>query len=213
MPFEEELRKYLPGDLPHRGRVIELEARHLMLIEETNRVMNLTRIVDAREAVIKHVCDSVQPWHLFGGAKTIVDAGAGPGFPGLPLSLVFPDQRFILCESIQKKAHFVASAVKVLEIPNVTVEAVRVEEWLRRNRTDIVTARAMAPISKIIGLLKAGVRNGSRVLLYKGPDIENEIAAGRKEAEAAGISITVVQSYKLPEGFGERTMVELKRKT
>lgn len=201
----------MPDDLPQRERVIQLGARHLALIEETNRVMNLTRIVDAREAAIKHVRDSVQPWHLFGGAKTIVDAGTGPGFPGLPLSLVFPDKRFILCESIQKKAHFVASAVKALEIPNVTVEAVRVEEWLRRNRTDIVTARAMAPISKIIGLLKAGVRNGSRILLYKGPDVESEIAAAIKEATAAGISITVAQSYELPEGFGKRTMVELKR--
>ena len=174
--------------------------------------MNLTRIVDDKEAAIKHVWDSVRPWRLFAGTSSVVDAGTGAGFPGLPLSLVLPATGFTLCESIQKKANFVVSAVEALSLENVTVEPVRVEEWLRANRVGIVTARAIAPISKIIGLLAPALRNGAKVLLYKGPDVENEIAEAAKEAKAKCIQVTIVERYELPEDFGSRTMVELSNK-
>ena len=209
MPFEEELRKYLPEDLPERERVASLGARHLELIRDMNQVMNLTRIVDEKEAAIKHVCDSVQPWRLFAHGAPIVDVGTGAGFPGLPLSFVFPEKEFILCESIQKKARFVSSTVESLRLGNVNVQALRVEEWLRTNRAGIVTARAVAPISKIIPLVAAGVRKGARVLLYKGPDVEKEIAEARHEAKVKRVRLTIAETYELPEQFGKRTIVEL----
>lgn len=209
MSFEEALRKYLPADLPNRERVAMLGARHLELVRETNRVMNLTRIVDEKEAAIKHVWDSVRPWRLFAGASSVLDAGTGAGFPGLPLSFVLHSTAFALCESIQKKANFVASASESLDLENVTVEPVRAEEWLRVNRAGIVTARAMAPIPKILDLLGHALRNGTRVLLYKGPDVEAEIAEASKGANAKHIRLAVVERYDLPEQFGSRTIVEL----
>lgn len=209
MSFEEALKKYLPEDLPNRERVAVLGARHLELVREANRVMNLTRIVDEKEAAIKHVCDSVWPWRLFTDATSVLDAGTGAGFPGLPLSVVLPATAFTLCESIQKKANFVASAAETLQLGNVTVEAVRVEEWLRANRTGIVTARAMAPISKIISLLAPALKKGVKVMLYKGPDVESELAEASKEAKTRRIRMTIVERYELPEEFGSRTMVEL----
>jgi 16S rRNA (guanine527-N7)-methyltransferase len=207
--FEEALRKYLPEDLPNRERVAVLGARHLELVRETNRVMNLTRIVDEKEAAIKHVWDSVRPWRLFSSASSVLDAGTGAGFPGLPLALVLPATGFTLCESIQKKANFVATAAETLEIDNVTVEPARAEEWLRANRVGIVTARAMAPILKILGLLAPALRGGAKVLLYKGPDVESEIEEAAKEAKTKRIRMMIVEKYELPEHFGSRTIVEL----
>jgi 16S rRNA (guanine527-N7)-methyltransferase len=207
--FEQELRKYLPHDLPERERVIALSARHLDLIREVNHVMNLTRIVDEKEAAIKHICDSVQPWRLFAGQTVVVDAGTGAGFPGLPLALTFPGIKFMLCESIQKKARFVASAVEAVGVSNVSVAPVRIEEWLRTNHAPLVTARAVASISKMISLLAPSLRKGTRLLLYKGPDVENEIGEAWDIAKAKRVQITILMRYELPEQFGSRAIVEL----
>jgi 16S rRNA (guanine527-N7)-methyltransferase len=174
-----------------------------------NQVMNLTRIVDEKEAAIKHVCDSLQPWRLFAGGAAIVDAGTGAGFPGLPLALAFPGTKFILCESVRKKARFVSSAVENLGLSNIAVAPVRIEEWLRTNPAPLVTARAVASISKMIGLLAPALRKGTRLLLYKGPDVENEIAEAWDAAKAKRIQITIAMRYDLPEQFGSRAIVEL----
>jgi len=198
--FASELSTVLPADLPHRDNVILKSAQHLALIEETNRVLNLTRITTPREAAIKHVLDSLIPWRLFLGAKNVLDAGTGAGFPGIPLALVLPEVQFILAESIQKKARFVESALKALALPNVTICAQRAEDILKNRKIDIVTARAFAPISKALDLLK-----GHRLLLYKGPDVEREIA----EVRNPRASIKVVMRYDLPDAMGTRTIVEI----
>src|ERR1700722_12486766 len=101
--FAAELDRVLPQDIPHRERLIEKAAAHLTLILAANEHFNLTRIINAPEAAIKHVFDS----------------GTGAGFPGVPLSLVLPDVRFTLAESTQKKARFVDGAVESLELHNV----------------------------------------------------------------------------------------------
>ena len=205
MDFERELSQVLPSDLPQRDAVIAKAARHLALIVEANEVMNLTRITSPREAAIKHVLDSVLPWRMFGGARTMLDAGTGPGFPGIPLALVLPGVRFTLADSTQKKARFVESAVRELELPNVTVSTHRVEDLAKAVHFDIVTARAFAPLSRAIQFLAPALKKGTRGVLYKGPDIDQEIAdAGRLK-----FPVKVVARYELPEEMGSRSIVEI----
>jgi 16S rRNA (guanine527-N7)-methyltransferase len=211
--FEEELRVVLPQDLPNRERVAVLGAKHLEMIEETNRVMNLTRIVSAHEAAVKHVLDSVMPWRLFANLSTVLDAGTGAGFPGIPLALVLPDVSFILSESVQKKARFVQSAVETLGLGNVNVKAARAEEILNAQRVDVVTARAVAPLVKAIPLFAPALRKGTRVLLYKGPDAEAEISEAAIEAKKRQVRVLISLRYELPDGLGLRTIVELQRNT
>jgi 16S rRNA (guanine527-N7)-methyltransferase len=201
--YEAELRQVLPPDLPNRETVIAKSAGHLALIEETNRQFNLTRITGPREAAIKHVLDSVMPWRLFTGAKHVLDAGTGAGFPGIPLALVLPDVRFTLVESIQKKARFVQAAVAKLELPNTAVEPRRAEDVLRAQRVDILTARALAPISRALDLFTPGIR----FLLYKGPDVEQEFAEAAPQAKKRRVKMEVVMRYELPDAQGSRTIV------
>src|SRR4051794_229471 len=94
--FADELNRVLPPDLPHRETVICAASKHLALIVEANRHLNLTRITTPREAAVKHVLDSVMPWRLFLGLRHVLDAGTGAGFPGIPLALVLPETRFTL---------------------------------------------------------------------------------------------------------------------
>jgi 16S rRNA (guanine527-N7)-methyltransferase len=207
--FSGELNAVLPPDLPNRAFVIEKSAAHLELIVEANKVLNLTRITSPREAAIKHVLDSVMPWRLFAHATQVLDAGTGPGFPGLPLALVLPQIRFTLAESIQKKARFVEVALTKLELPNVGIVAERAEKLKRPGGFDVVTARALAPLSRALPLLAPLLKSGAAALLYKGPDIEQEIAEAALEAKKIHARIGVVMRYDLPDSLGTRAIVQI----
>lgn len=199
----------LPEDLPNREMVVSKAAEHLELIVEVNQYLNLTRITSPREAAIKHVLDSVIPWRLFAGAKHVLDAGTGAGFPGIPLALVLPDVRFTLAESIQKKARFVESALAKMQLPNVTISATRAEELALPGAIDIVTARALAPIARALDLLGPALKKGAKALLYKGPDAEQEIASAEKELRKFRMNARVVLRYELPDSLGSRAVVAL----
>jgi 16S rRNA (guanine527-N7)-methyltransferase len=207
--FEQELNQFLPPDLPNRELVIAKSAEHLTLIEEANRHFNLTRITGARDAAIKHVLDSIVPWRLFATSPTVLDAGTGAGFPGIPLSLVLPEIRFTLAESIQKKARFLESALQKLALPNVSVEPHRAEEIIRGRPFDIITARALAPIARTLALFAPALKAGARLILYKGPDVEQEIAEAALEARKRRATMLVVMRYALPESQGLRTIIEI----
>jgi 16S rRNA (guanine527-N7)-methyltransferase len=209
--FADELRQLLPADLPFREECIAGAARHLDLIVEANQHFNLTRIVDPREAAIKHVVDSVLPWRLFQGVDDIADAGSGAGFPGIPLALVLPETRFTLLESTHKKARFLESVVRDLKLSNVDVRAERAEEWLNTHRVAVVTARAVAPLNRAAALFAPALRGGARVLFYKGPDAATEISEAAPETAKRQLRLRVIDRYELPDALGTRTIVEMKR--
>jgi 16S rRNA (guanine527-N7)-methyltransferase len=204
--FTEELDRVLPAEIPHRQRLIARAAQHLQLIVAANEHMNLTRLTSPEEAAIKHICDSVAPWRHFEQAKRVLDAGTGAGFPGVPLSLVLPDVRFTLAESTQKKARFVDSAVESLELENVRVVAARAEEIALVERPDIITARAVAPLHRILDLFAKPLKQGARLILYKGPDVEGELVEARRHR----VSAEVLCRYERPCGFGSRTLVSVR---
>jgi 16S rRNA (guanine527-N7)-methyltransferase len=203
--FEKELARVLPLGIPERQRLIEKAGQQLALIASANEYMNLTRITNPQEAAIKHVYDSVAPWRHFRDAKKVLDAGTGAGFPGIPLAVILPNVHFTLSESVQKKARFVDSLVESLELVNVDVVPERAEKSAAIHYADIITARAMAPMNRIIDLFAGVLRKGARLILYKGPDVEPELAAARERHFAA----QVLCRYELPDGLGTRTLLEL----
>ena len=209
--FADELRQLLPADLPFREECVAGSARHLDLIVEANRHFNLTRIVNPREAAIKHVVDSVLPWRLFRGASHVADAGSGAGFPGIPLALVLPETRFTLLESTQKKARFLESVVRRLELENVEVVAERAEDWIAKHRVAIVISRAVAPLLRGVPLFAPALRGGARILFYKGPDVTTEIAEAAPETNKRQVRLRVIERYGLPDDLGARTIVEMTR--
>lgn len=211
MAFEQELARVLPPELPRRDETIAKAARHLELIVDANQHFNLTRITTPREAAIKHVLDCLLPLYLFAEARHILDAGSGAGFPGVPLALAMPETRFTLAESIQKRARFLDSAVDAMELHNVDVAAERAEDVLRRRRIDLITARAVAPITRTLELFGPALKAGTRALLYKGPDVEHEIAEAEPTARKMKVKVRVVARYELPDQLGTRTIVEIAR--
>ena len=205
MDFLEPLNRVLPADLPHRETLVAKAAQHLDAIVAANEYMNLTRILDPRDAAIKHIYDSIAPWQLFRNTRRVLDAGTGAGFPGIPLSIVLPDTEFILAESIGKKARFVEATVEALHLPNVRVLTERAERVVELTHTDVITARAVAPLDRLLELFAKALKKGSRLLLYKGPDVEQELSVARKHRVRAEI----IYRYDLPEEMGSRVIVQV----
>ncbi len=203
--FAAELARVLPQDIPHRDRLIQKAAAHLALILTANEHFNLTRIINAPEAAIKHVFDSVAPWRHFAGVRRVLDAGTGAGFPGVPLSLVLPDVRFTLAESTQKKARFVDGAVESLELHNVEVLAERAEQIALAQRPEIITARAVAPLDRLLDLFAKPMKQGARLILYKGPEVEAELAVIKKYR----IKTEQLCRYELPDAMGTRVLLSI----
>ena len=92
---------------------------------------------------------------------------------------------------------------------NVRVVSQRAEEWIHRNAADIVTGRAVAPLHKACLYFAPALKYGARVLLYKGPDADSEIAEALPETRKRQLKCKVIYRYDLPEGAGSRTIVEM----
>ena len=139
--------------------------------------------------------DSAQLLRLAPDALTWADLGTGAGLPGIVLAILGKDRpgfHVHLVESMAKRCRFLTEVVTGLQLP-ATVHQSRAEDLSLA--VDIVTARAVAPLYKGIPLFAPALKKGARLLLYKGPDMEAEIAeAGnelkRRKATARVVMIT-----------------------
>lgn len=117
---------------------------YLALLMKWNGKTNLTAIREPEEIVQRHFGESLfVARRLPVAARTLLDFGAGAGFPGLPIQLVRRDLRVTLAESQNKKATFLREVVRVLGLPT-EVYAERAENLLATERRfDLVTLRAV----------------------------------------------------------------------
>jgi 16S rRNA (guanine527-N7)-methyltransferase len=172
-------------------------ARLLTLLDELerwNRSYNLTAIESREEMLTHHLLDSLAINPDLAGTR-IADVGTGGGFPGLPLAIVNPARQFTLIDSSGKKVRFVAHAARVLELRNVTAVHSRAEDLRPKVPFDTVTARALAPLPRLLELLAPICGPKTRVLAMKGRWPDTEVArvpppwrvAGSREIRVPGL--------------------------
>jgi 16S rRNA (guanine527-N7)-methyltransferase len=132
----------------------------------------------------RHVADSLQLLPLAAGATRWIDLGSGAGFPGLAIACALADTagaEVHLVESIQKKANFLRDCAHALRIPAI-VHARRIEDFASINKRsfDVVTARAVAPLDKLLAYANPLLKRGGVGLFPKGQDVEVELTAASK---------------------------------
>src|SRR5208282_3191300 len=128
--------------------------------------------------------DSLQLLALAPAAKKWVDLGTGAGFPGLVIACALadtPGAQVQLVESTRKKATFLREAAKATASPAV-VHTMRIEEFAKRpsGPVDIVTARALAPLPRLLTLAFPLLKTGAKGLFPKGQDVEAELTEAAK---------------------------------
>jgi 16S rRNA (guanine527-N7)-methyltransferase len=109
----------------------------------------------------------------------LVDIGSGAGLPGVIVAMLKPSLDVVLVESMLRRCVFLEECVGQLELPNVTVVRGRAEELAGTIRADVATARAVAPLDRLVGWAVGLLRPGGEILAIKGQSAEEELAAAR----------------------------------
>jgi len=173
----------LLGDLVSRETWDRLES-FVQLVIARQKTLNLVAASTIPQIWTRHIADSLQLLSLAPEARTWIDLGAGAGFPGLVIACALadvPGARVELVESIQKKANFLRDVADALSLPAI-VHALRIEDFTARNagRFDVVTARALAPLDKLLGYANPLLKRGALGLFPKGQDVASELTQASK---------------------------------
>lgn len=145
-----------------------------------NAVMNLVGPDTIPDVWNRHIYDSAQLLDLAPKAVTWADLGAGAGFPGLVLAILLKDRadsHVWLIDSLGKRCRFLQEVVDALSL-RATVVNGRAEE--QRIKVDIVTARALAPMDRLLGYAQPYLQRGAQGLFLKGEKAEAELIEARK---------------------------------
>lgn len=159
---------------------------YLNLMQQWNRVYNLTAIRDPQEMVILHIIDSLAINPFLHGER-IVDVGTGAGLPGIPLALINPDKKFTLLDSNSKKTRFLTQAILELKLKNVEVVHARCEDFHPEKCFDTIVSRAFASIQVMLTTTEHLICQKGQFLAMKGIYPEQEIAEMPAEFEVLAV--------------------------
>jgi 16S rRNA (guanine527-N7)-methyltransferase len=162
--------------------------RFVALLCESQQRMNLVASSTIPQVWTRHVADSLQLLSLAPEARRWADLGSGAGFPGVVIACALadvpgaqPGAHVDLVESIGKKAAFLSEAVAATGVP-ATVHHARIEAVTPQlaGHVDIVTARALAPLSTLLTVINPFMEKGAKALLHKGQDVDAELTEAAK---------------------------------
>lgn len=148
------------------------------ILVETNKVMNVTRIIGAKDAIVKHFADCLLIAKLIpDGEFSLIDIGCGGGFPTIPLAIVRKNLKITAIDSTSKKIDFVNSTAQKLGLTNVIAVSARAEEFIdgRRESFDFATSRAVARLNMLAELTIPYVKLGGKFIAMKGAQAPDEL--------------------------------------
>ncbi|WP_341022100.1 16S rRNA (guanine(527)-N(7))-methyltransferase RsmG [Brevundimonas diminuta] len=161
------------------ARMADLQA-FLVMLTEANEVMNLVGPDTIPDFWNRHAWDSAQLLNLAPEAKTWADLGAGAGFPGVVLAILLkgrPGAHVWLVDSLGKRCRFLQTIVDALDLPATVVNGRAEEQTIS---VDVVTARAVAAMDKLLGYAQPYFQRGAKGLFLKGEKAEVELKEARR---------------------------------
>ena len=167
----ELIRNYFPNlTTDQDNKLSALKA----LYTEWNNKINVVSRKDMDQFYCNHVLHSlsIAKIHSFKVNENVLDIGTGGGFPGIPLAIIFPQTKFHLVDSIQKKITVVSEVANSLELKNVSITNDRFEHIKKKH--DTIISRAVAPANKLVRLTKNSTSKNSKHIFLKGGDLVDE---------------------------------------
>ena len=161
---------------------------YLRLMARNNEI-NLTRIKKFADIVVRHYIDCGIVGKLTKLPSPLIDIGSGPGFPGVPLKVLFPETEIVLGEGRRVRVEFLHEVVSCLRIPGLSVYGHQIHESYTTPMRGIIT-RAVEVIPPTLLRVRGCLCRGGRAIFMKGPNCGSEIADAMRELKG---------SYKLVE--------------
>ena len=197
----EEFQRDLTFHVP-RETIARLETHRRLLADWSGR-MNLVGPKELEAFWQRHALDCAQLVALAPQARRWVDLGSGAGFPGLVVAAFLKGRRDAavhLVESTGKKVAFLRAVTEEAELP-VKIFNQRIEDFgAGEGPYDVVTARALAPLNRLIPYAKPILDRGAQGLFHKSADIDAELAAAKDVLNGGAYQADVLESLSDPRG-------------
>jgi 16S rRNA (guanine527-N7)-methyltransferase len=192
----ELIRKYFPDISRQQTQQFN---RLMDIFPRLNENVNMISRKDIDHLEERHIMHSLSIARAFpfSPGSTVIDAGTGGGFPGIPLAILFPEAKFILVDSTAKKIRMVEEIITYLDLKAVNPMWKRLEEL--DIKADFVVSRAVAPLGDLDRLTGRLIRKGvdgnipHGLITLKGGDLEEELEPFHDR----------VQVYPIKEWFSE----------
>ncbi len=180
------------------------------LYKDWNAKINVISRKDIDSLYEKHILHSLSIAAVFDfpAGIEIVDIGTGGGFPGVPLSIFFPEVKFHLVDSIGKKLKIIEAIKEAIDLPNVTTQHIRAEE-IKAKSFDFAVSRAVAPLKDLwrwskpllknktykIESNEGGMQLKTGLICLKGGDLAQEISESGLRPKMTEISLLFEEHF------------------
>ena len=203
-----------PYGIVLREDQLRMLLRHIDMVIEKNKVMNLTRIVDPTDAMIRHIVDSLLllpsiKAHVRDNDARFVDIGTGAGFPGIPLGIA-SNMSGTLIDSVGKKSAAVGEFIDDLSLSDrLTALSIRAEDLARKDHGsyDLVVARAVAELGVLVEYASPLLKKNGCLIVSKANVSDTELSLGNRTGKVTGLSLVSRETYELPNESGHREII------
>lgn len=164
----------------------------------------------------RHILNCAQVAHprfgLIAESSTVIDVGSGAGLPGLVWAIVRPDLNVTLIESMKRRTDFLEEAVDLLALQGrVRVLRARAEDVSKSESADVVTARAVSALPKLVNWLAPLVTPGGKILAMKGESAGQELLSAKAEIAQNRLSPGEVAEVQLDPSLDPTFVVSIRR--
>ncbi|MEI6693694.1 MAG: 16S rRNA (guanine(527)-N(7))-methyltransferase RsmG [Actinomycetes bacterium] len=175
------------------GPALQAAQRYAELLATEGIVRGLLGPREADRIWDRHMVNSALVGHWIGEGSSVVDLGSGAGLPGIPLALARPDVSVTLVEPLQRRVIFLQEVLAELAVtnPQVKVEVIRGRAEQVNRTFNVVTARALAPLERLVGWAAPLIAPGGMLVALKGSSAQQEIEQAQAQLAKAGLSASV----------------------
>ena len=150
----------------------------------------------------RHIANCVPVSTLIPQGASVVDIGSGAGLPGIVIALARPDTQVTLVEPLQRRVDFLNEVVAELKLP---ITVIRGKAETTRGSFDVVTPRAVAPLPKLLPMVRHLIKSGGSLLAIKGESAQSEIDATQLNKQKA-----LLHTLELPD-FEVARVIEVQK--